>query len=378
MALVLNEEQQLLKESADGFFAEKAPVSQLRKLRDDRDETGYSKELWSEMAEMGFAGLLMSEDEGGVDFGAIGAGIVAESMGKNLSASPFFASAIVGASLIKHAGSTAQKEAILPAIASGEVIVTLAVDETGHHGPASTTLKAVKSSDSYVLNGMKTFVPDAHVADKIIVVARTAGEKGDAEGLSLFIIDKGQSGLIIDQTVMADSRNWGKVTLEDVIVSEDAVLGTVGEAFPVLDKALDVGRCVLSAELLGISQEVLDRTVQYLQERKQFGTLIGTFQGLQHRAAHLYSEVEILRSAVLKALQAVDAGTNPAWFASLAKAKACKVAELATNEAIQMHGGIGMTDEFEIGFFIKRARAVQNLYGGYNYHTDRFASLSGY
>jgi alkylation response protein AidB-like acyl-CoA dehydrogenase len=266
---------------------------------------------------------------------------------------------------------------MLPAIASGETIITLAVDETGHHCPEKTALKAVRDGEGYVLSGMKTFVPDAHAADKIIVVARTAGEPGDKKGLSLFVVDRGASGLIVDRTVMADSRNWGKVTLENVTVSADALIGEADKAFTVLDAALDVGRSVLAAELLGISEEVLDRTVQYLQERKQFGVLIGTFQGLQHRAAHLFSEVEILRSAVLKALQSAD-GQGAGWFASVAKAKACKVAELATNEGIQMHGGIGMTDEFEIGFFIKRARAIQNLYGGYNYHSDRFATLSGY
>jgi len=378
MALVLNEEQQLLKESAEGFLAEKAPVSQLRKLRDDADETGFSKELWTEMSEMGFAGLLVDEEQGGTGFGYVGAGIVAEAMGKTLSASPFMASSVVAASVIKAAGSDAQKEELLPAIAAGEIIVTLAVDETSRHAPEATALKAEKSGDGYKLSGMKTFVPEGHVADKIIVLARTSGEAGDTEGLSLFLVDRGASGLIVDRTVSADSRNWAKLTFEGVAVSASALVGREDKGFGALDAALDGARIVVAAELLGIAQHCFDETVEYLKERKQFGVPIGSFQALQHRAAELYGEIEVTRSAVLKALQMADAGGNVSWFASLAKAKASKTAELATNEAIQMHGGIGMTDEFDMGFYIKRARVLQHLYGDFNYHADRFARCSGY
>ncbi len=378
MALVLNEEQQLLKESADGFFAEKAPISQLRELRDSRSEAGFSAELWSEMAEMGFAGLLVDEENGGTDFGVMGAGIVAEAMGKTLSASPYLASAVVSAAVLKGAASDAQKAELLPAIAAGEKIVTLAIDESAHHRPENTVLKATADGDGYVLSGMKTFVCDGHVADAFLVVARTSGEKGDTSGLSLFLVEKGGAGLIVDRTIMADSRNWAKITFEGVRVSGDALVGPLDGAYDAIEPALDQARIIVAAELLGIAQECLDRTVEYLRERKQFGVVIGTFQGLQHRAAHLFSEIEVTRSAVLKAMQMADAGGDVRWFASLAKAKACKTAELATNEAIQMHGGIGMTDEFDIGFFIKRARILQSLFGDFNYHADRFASCSSY
>lgn len=378
MALILNEEQQLLKESADGFFAEKAPVSQLRTLRDNEDETGFSKELWSEMAEMGFAGLLVDEDNGGTDFGLVGAGIVAEAMAKTLTASPFLASAIMGASVIKAVASDEQKQAWLPQIAAGEKIVTLAIDETAHHNPEKTTLKATAGDGGYALSGMKTFVCDGHVADTILVLARTSGEAGDRKGLSLFAVDRGAAGLIVDRTIMADSRNWAKITFEGVKLDGSALVGTEGAALDAIEPALDNARIIIAAELLGISQQCLDQTVGYLQERKQFGVVIGTFQGLQHRAAHLFSEIEVTRSSILKAMQVADAGGDVRWFASLAKAKAAKTAELATNEAIQMHGGIGMTDEFDIGFYIKRARILQALLGDYNYHADRFAACSGY
>lgn len=378
MALVLSEEQQLLKESVAGFLAEKAPVSQLRALRDSKDEQGYSKELWSEMSEMGFAGLLIDEENGGTDFGTVGAGIVAEAMGKTLSASPYLSSAVLGAAAIMSAGNDAQKSDLLPAIASGEKIVTLAVDESAHHNPEKIALSAAKSENGCVLTGLKTFVSDGHVADTIVVAARTSGTSGDRGGISLFLVEKGASGLIVDRTIMTDSRNWARITFENVTVSADAMLGDEGKGLDLLEPALDRARIIIAAELLGIAQECLDQTVKYLQERKQFGVLIGSFQGLQHRASHLFSEIAVTRSAVLKAMQMADAGGDIRWFASLAKAKACKTAELATNEAIQMHGGIGMTDEFDIGFYIKRARILQQFLGDYNYHAERFASCSGY
>ncbi len=378
MALILNEEQQLLKESAEGFFAEKAPISQLRALRDAEDEKGFSEDLWAEMAEMGFAGLLVDENNGGTDFGVVGAGTVAESMGKTLSASPFLASAVIGAAVVKAAGSDAQKQELLPVIAAGEKIVTLAIDETAHHRPENTQLKAASDGDGFVLTGMKTFVCDGHVADTFLVLARTSGKAGDTSGLSLFLVNKGTGGLIVDRTSMTDSRNWAKVTFEGVRVSADALVGPLDGAFNAIEPALDQARIIIAAELLGIAQECLDRTVEYLRERKQFGVVIGTFQGLQHRASHLFSEIEVTRSAVLKAMQMADAGGDIRWFASLAKAKASKTAELATNEAIQMHGGIGMTDEFDMGFYIKRARVLQAMFGDFNFHADRFAACSSY
>jgi len=378
VALVLNEEQQLLKDSAEGFFGEKAPVSQLRQLRDDQDDNCFSKPLWGEMAEMGFSGILVSEEHGGVDFGMVGASVVAEAMGKNLSASPFHASSIVSASIIALGGNDQQKGQMLPAIAAGEMLVTLAVDEQGLHNPEGSSLKAEASEGGYKLTGLKTFVQEGGTADKIIVLARTSGEAGDKDGLSLFVVDRRAGGLIVDQTVMTDSRGWAKMTFEGVQVDADALLGEEGGAMAALDPALDKARIVLAAEMLGMAQECLDVTVAYLKERKQFGVLIGTFQGLQHRAAELFSEIEVTRSVVLKASQMADMGGDVSWFASLAKAKACKTVELATNEAIQMHGGIGMTDEFDFGFFIKRARVVQALYGDYGYHADRFANRSGY
>ncbi len=379
MALVLNEEQQLLKDSAAGFLAEKATVEHLRALRDSRSETGYDADVWAETAEMGFTAMVVDEAYGGVGFGMVGAGVVAEEMGKNLSASPWFASSVVAADLINSMASDTQKEALLGPIVEGSNIVTLAVDEGGHHDPEGISARAEKTDGGYKLYGLKSFVPDAHVATQYLVVARTSGSAGDKSGLTVFLLDRGTQGLIVDQSIMADSRNWGRLTMEGVAVTSDAIIGSVDDAFTPLDKTLDKARVVIAAELLGISRACFADTMEYLKDRKQFGVAIGTFQALQHRAAHLFSDIELAHSSIIKALQAADADSPAlATLASVAKAKACQVAELATNEAVQMFGGIGMTDECNVGFYMKRARIAQALYGDYNFHAGRYADLRGF
>jgi len=371
MSLVLTEEQQLLKESADGFFAEKSPVSDLRDLRDRADDIGYRPELWSEMADMGFVGLMIPEDAGGADFGYVGAGIVAEAMGRQLTASPFLAHSVIATALLKALGAGD----LLADLASGDRLYTVALDEGTRFDIAATALSAEVSGDGYTLSGLKTFVPEGHVADRILVVARTSGAKGDTSGLSVFLVEKGASGLITDRVTMADSRNWAKLTLSN---TPAVLVGELDGAYGPVVTATDHSNLVIASELLGISEQCLQQTTAYLKERQQFGVVIGTFQALQHRAAHLFTEIAMTRSAVLKAQQAADQGGDIASYAAIAKARAVKSAELATNEAIQMHGGIGMTDEYDIGFYIKRARPLAHLFGDYNYQTERFATLSGY
>jgi alkylation response protein AidB-like acyl-CoA dehydrogenase len=379
MAMIINEEHKMLKESAQGFLAEFAPVSALRKLRDEGSDIGYSVDLWRQMVDMGWAAILIPEAYGGLEFGHVGMGQIVEQTGRTLTASPLFASAIVGASLINLAGTEAQKTTLLGAIAAGELTTALAVDEKTHHAPRQISMAAVKRGDHYVLNGEKRFVVDGHSADKLLVAARTSGVAGESSGISLFVVDRTASGVAVERTAMVDSRNAANLRFTDVQVPVADLLGEEGKGFAALSAALDIGNAYLAAELLGIAQESFDRTLQYLKERKQFGVLIGSFQALQHRAAHWWSEVELCKSVVLKALQALDSGdAKSPVMVSIAKAKLCEVTELATNEAIQMHGGIGMTDEYEIGFFIKRARTAATLYGGYAYHGDRFAQLCGY
>jgi acyl-CoA dehydrogenase len=379
MALVLNEEQVMHKDSAAGFLAEKATVAHLRALRDSDSDRGFSDEVWKEMAQMGWAGIAIDEEFGGLGYGYTGLGLVLEQVGRNLSASPLQSTVLVAATLVAQLGNAQQKEQWLPAIAAGDKLVTLALQEGSHHAPQQCVLSATPDGEDYVLNGSKVLVLDAGTADSFIVIARTAGAAGDEQGLSAFLVDADTAGLAVERRSLVDSRDAGALTLDGVRVPAANLLGTVDEAWGGLTRALDIANIGLASELLGLSTEAFERTVAYLKERKQFGRVIGSFQGLQHRAAELFAELELARSIVLQALHSIDGGEQElSLLASAAKAKLCEVAQRATNEAVQMHGGIGMTDEHEIGFFIKRARVAQHTFGDYNYHLDRFATLSGF
>nr|WP_295661526.1 acyl-CoA dehydrogenase family protein [Polymorphobacter sp.] len=377
MALVLTDDQTMIRESADGFFASEASVAQLRRLRDAADATGFDRGLWHKMAEMGFAGVLVPEAHGGSGFGYVAAGLLQEAIGRNLSLSPLLSTAILGATALLRGGSPEQQAQYLPQIASGERLFALAADEAPRHDPSHVTTRAEASGNGFKLNGTKTFVLDGHVADTLIVAARTGD--GGTDGITLFLVDAKADGVAVERRSMVDTRNAAAVTLTDVQVDGADVLGSVGGGWAILDRVLDAGRACLAAEMLGVAGESFTRTVDYLKQREQFGQKIGSFQALQHRAAHLFCEVELARSATLRALTALDADEERVpLFASLAKAKTGEVAKLATNEAVQMHGGIGMTDDFDIGFFMKRARAAQETFGDIAFHGDRLATLMGY
>ncbi|WP_441256103.1 acyl-CoA dehydrogenase family protein [Tardiphaga sp. 285_C5_N1_2] len=378
MPLLLNEEQTMLRDSARGFIGDKAPVSHFRQLRDSKDATGFSRDYWRAFSEMGFAGLLVPEAFGGSGLGAVEAGVVMEEIGRTLMPSPFFSTAVLGVSALNR-GSDAQKSEYLPKIASGALLAALAIDEGAKHRPLQTAMKAARSGNGFKLNGAKAFVVDGHTADLLIVAARSAGAPGERDGLTLFLVDPKAKGIALERTAMVDSHNAARITFDNVEVTADSVLGDVDQGGALLDSVLNIGRGAVAAEMVGLSDEVFGRTVTYLKERKQFGKLIGEFQALQHRAAHLYTEIEVTRAAVLKALQLIDDGapTAPAAIA-VAKAKAGTTATLAVQEGVQMHGGMGMTDQFDIGFFMKRARVYQELLGDSNYHADQLARLKNY
>lgn len=379
MSRVLNEDQVMFRDAAKRFLAERAPVSQLRQLRDSADPVGFRREVWNDMADMGWAGVLVPEELGGAGFGFVGAGILAEELGRNLSATPFLSSAVLGVAALLKGATPEQRSLFLPTIVSGESLFALAVDERPRHAPLSVATRATGSAGRFKVNGKKLHVLDGHVADHLIVSARTAGDIESRDGITLFFIDPKAPGVTITRTSSVDCRNTASVELHDVSVSIEDALGPLDQGASILDYVLDAGRAVLAAELLGVAQEAFERTLDYLREREQFGVKIGSFQALQHRAAHLFCEIELLRSTVSRTLQALDGGEpNAALLVCLAKARASEVARLATNEAVQMHGGIGMTDAFDIGFFMKRARAAAETFGDSFYHTDRYAQLSGY
>jgi alkylation response protein AidB-like acyl-CoA dehydrogenase len=379
LALVLTDDQTMIRESAEGFFKTEAPVSDLRRLRDAHDATGFDRATWAKMAEMGFAGVLVPEAHGGSGFGYVAAGLIAEATGRNLSLSPLLSTAVLAATALLAGGSDEQQAHYLPRLAAGEWLGALATDEASRHAPAHVATRAEASGNGFKLHGHKGFVLDGHVADTLIVAARTEGADDDETGITLFLVDAKAIGVAVKRRAMVDTRNAAAVTLTDVHVDGADVLGEVGGGWAVLTRVLDAGRACLAAEMLGVAHESFTRTVDYLKQREQFGVHIGSFQALQHRAAQLFCELELARSVTLRALTALDANEDRApMFASLAKAKVGEVARLATNEAVQMHGGIGMTDDFDIGFYMKRARAAQETFGDITFHGDRLASLMGY
>jgi alkylation response protein AidB-like acyl-CoA dehydrogenase len=379
MALVLTEEQSMLRDSARGLISDKAPVSHLRRLRDAKDATGFSRELWKEFAEMGFAGLLVPEEFGGSALGCVEAGVVMEEIGRTLVPSPFLSTAVLAASALSRGGSAAQKAEHLPKISKGELIAALAVDEGAKHRPLQTELKAVRSGNGFKLSGSKALVVDGHVAGLLIVAARTAGAAGESNGITLFLVDPKAKGIATERTIMVDSHNAARIEFTDVAVDSDHVLGEVDQGHALLEGVLNIGRGAVASEMVGLSEEVFGRTVAYLKDRKQFGKAIGEFQALQHRAAQLYIDIEITRAAVLKALQTLDGNFDKAANAvAVAKARAGTTATRAVQEGVQMHGGMGMTDQFDIGFFMKRARVCEELFGDANFHADRLARMRSY
>jgi alkylation response protein AidB-like acyl-CoA dehydrogenase len=380
MPLYLNDEQAMLRDTARDYVAERLPVSHMRALRDADDQIGFSREAWKAFAEMGFTGILIGEDQGGLGLGHVEAGVVLEEIGRNLSPSPFLTTAVAAVEALR---GTAQADRWFPGIIAGDTVAALAVDEGAKHR-SSVALLAERSGNGFRLTGTKQFVTHGHVADLLIVAARTAGAPDDEHGVTLFAIDSGAAGLTASPERLTDASIAARLEFAGVEVDADAVIGEVDAGRDRLNALLRAGRTGASAEMLGVGGGAMDMTVGYLKERKQFGAVIGSFQALQHRAAHLYSELEVARAAVLKAQQLLDeAGTTRASDAadtavSVAKAMTGMATTLAVQEGIQMHGGIGMTDEYDIGFFMKRARVLSELFGDTNFHADRLAVMAGY
>ena len=378
MPLFLTDEQTMLRDTARQFVAETASVSHMRSLRDAKDLTGFSRDLWKQFAEMGFTSILIPEAEGGLGLGHVEAGVVLEEIGHNLTPSPFLSTAVAAVTALKSGGADL-RQVWFPRIAAGEAVAALAVDEGAKHRPAQIALKAERSGNGFWLTGAKNFVPLGHVADLIVVAARTGGSPGEEDGITLFAVDKGVAGLTVTPERLADASIAAWLSFDGVEVDGDAVIGEIDQGWAGLSRILSAGRAGASSEMLGVGGGAMDMTIGYLKERKQFGVPIGSFQALQHRAAHLYSEMEVARAAVLKAQQLLDADDQEAERAALvAKAMTGLAATLAVQEGVQMHGGIGMTDEYDIGFYMKRGRVLAELFGDANWAADQLARVSDY
>jgi alkylation response protein AidB-like acyl-CoA dehydrogenase len=379
MKLILNEEQQFLKDTAKNFAEERTPVNHFRSLRDNKDNLLWDKDTWKEMVNLGWSGILIPEEYGGSNFGLAGISVILQECGKTLTPSPLFATGVLGAYAISQYGTEEQKKKYLPQIANGEITTAIAIDESSHHNPLNINTSAVSKDNSYILNGKKVFVVDGASADLLIVVARTSGKTGDSTGLTLFLVENNQPNINVVKLDMADSRNYANITFSDITVQKENILGDIEAGGEAIENILDIGRIAISAEMLGNTEAAFESTINYLKERKQFGVLIGTFQALQHRAAEMFCEIELTKSSIMAAMQGADNNSNELQrLASLAKTMAGETLHLVSNEAIQMHGGIGVTDEYDLGFYLKRSRVVEQIFGCSKFHTERYANISGF
>lgn len=373
MALIITEEQKMLKDSASELFAAKAPVSQMRHLRDE-GYLPFDPELWEEMVAMGWTALTIPEDYNGLDFGYVGLGQILQESGKTLSKSPLISSILLAASALKFSDNEMLKAKWLPELMNGTTQMTMAIDEKSYFDPKVINTTATKSGEHYLLNGKKTFVIDGTTASQLIVVV-----KMEDSSTGLFLVDSATEGIAVHKNILMDAGVYSDVTFENVAVPAEQQLNVKVAGATIFKNVLEIAYVGLSAEMMGITEQAFAMTIQYLKERQQFGVLIGTYQALQHRAAKMFSEIELCKSIVLKALQAIDTvDEQRSKYASLAKAKLGVTIKLVTNEAIQMHGGIGVTDDADIGFYMKRARVLQQLFGDYNYHLDVISRFKGF
>lgn len=379
MGLILTDNQLILRDMARSFFDEKSPVGRMRTLRDTDDATGFSADLWREMGELGWVGIPFPEEFGGSGMGYGELGVLLSESGRVLAPEPFVSTILLGANAVFLGGQEALQKQLLPGVCRGERILCLAFQEQGRFAPYAIEMKAKTEAGSFVLNGTKQFVLDGHVADQIVVVARTSGSRGERDGLALFVVDAGAEGVVVERSQLVDGRTAAQMTFSNVKVDADRLLGDVDRGADILDVVLDRATIALCAEMVGCFEEAFERTLEYLKIREQFGVKIGTFQALRHRVAHMFGELEFARSVVRDAQSAIDDNRDDiSECASAAKSRCSDVANLIGAEAIQMYGGIGMTDDEEIGLFFKRLKATELTLGDSTYHRDRFAGLRGY
>jgi acyl-CoA dehydrogenase len=378
--LVLSEDQELLAKTASDFAAEKLPVSHMRKLRDEDSKDGFSRTLWKEMAELGWVGIPFPEANGGSDMGLAELAVVLEPLGRTLAPEPFLATVLLGGQALHLGGTQAQQSAWLTPVCEGDRFLALAFQEARSRFDLNrVTTAAERDGDGWRLSGEKTHVLDGSSADAFVVAARTSGGERDAEGITLFLVPNDAAGVSVERQQRVDSRNAAIVRFDGVRVGADALVGVEGQGCGLLERVVDQATVGLCAEMLGSMSHAFERTNEYLKTRKQFGVPIGSFQALKHRAAEMFIEIELCRSVVMAAARAVDSGADDAaQLVSLAKARCSDAAILVANEAVQMHGGIGMTDEHDIGFYLKRARVAEMTFGDAAHHRNRWARLSGY
>jgi len=380
MQFSLSEEQELLRQSTAAFVRDHSSLRRIRALRDNRDADGFSRDLWKQMADLGWLGIIFPPEYGGLGLGLRDLAVVLEELGRGLMPEPLLSCVLLGGQIIWRGGSAEQREAVLPALIAGDLLLALAYQEPDSRYDATrVTTRAERAGGGWRLHGEKRFVIDGHVADQMVVSARTSGTVGERDGITLFLIDPRTPGIRVRRQWMVDNRTAAIVELDGVAAEAANMLGEVGRGAALLADVLDRATIGLCAEMLGSMAQAFTMTVEYLKTRKQFGVPIGSFQALKHRAAKMFIEVELARSAVMAAAAAADEGSPKlAEIVSIAKARCADGFALIGNESVQMHGGIGMTDEHDIGFFLKRARVAEMTFGDAAFHRQRYAELHGY
>jgi alkylation response protein AidB-like acyl-CoA dehydrogenase len=368
MNFAFTDDQVLLRNSVRSALDERCPAAHVRAMMDD--PRGYSEPLWTDMAKLGWLGLPFGEEHGGAGLGLVELCLVLEELGRAAYPGPYFASVALGGLGLALAGSAVQKERWLPAIASGQARASAALlEDSLDWSPAATAATATRHGEEWRLTGIKRFVPWAHVADVVLVPARAP------EGLSLFLVEPGQPGVSIRPMVGIDlASRWSEMRLDGARAASGALVGPAGGALPVLESLLRRAAVCASAEMLGAARRCLDMSVGYAKVREQFGQPIGSFQAIRHRCAEMLLEVENAHSAVYYAAWALAAGAEDAAVAaSICKSYVSEAARKVCGDAIQVHGGVGFTWEYDLHLYMKRAKALEPLYGDAEFHRELIA-----
>jgi alkylation response protein AidB-like acyl-CoA dehydrogenase len=380
MELLLTDEQRMLDQAARNFIKKASPVTRMRELRDDTESIGYDKKVLQQMAKLDWTAILFPEDQGGLGMGMADMIVVMEAIGIGLAPEPLLPSVILAGQALALSGNDALvNEWIDPIIEAKKVLALAYQEKQGRFDITQVTTTAEKTDGVYTLKGEKSKVQGGWCADAVIVSARTSGQSGDEDGITLFLVPSDTPGLTFIRQHRVDSRNCAIVQLENVKIPESSILGEVDKGGKILTSVIDMATIALCGEMLGGITATFERTLAYLKNREQFDVVIGSFQALQHRAAKMFMEIELARSAVMAAARAFDEkDAEAAALISVAKARCSDAYVLITNEGVQMHAGIGMTDEEDVGLYMKHARVTEMTFGDAAYHRDRFASIKGY
>ncbi len=369
----LTDEQQMIVDAVSKYVENDSPVERFRKLRDT--ETGWEAKAWQTMGEYGWLGVAFPEEQGGFGGSFVDVALILEQLGRTLVPEPFIASVVLAGGLVSRLGTPEQIERVLAPMIAGETTLALAYAETqSRYDLFDCATKAEKSAGGYTISGEKVWVLNGHSADAYVVVARTSGGRRDEDGLSLFLVENGTKGLSRVRVPCMDGQSAGLLKLEGVEVPAESLLGEEGAALSHLEWAIDRGAAAACAEAQGCLGELLDRTVEYLKERKQFGRAIGTFQALQHRAADMFAEVQLCRGTMYVAAISADSDDVDTRRAeiSVAKTQLTRGGWFVQENAVQLFGGIAITDEQDTGLFFKRVRVLQGLFGDADHHTARY------